>query len=144
MMYGMNPYYQNPYSPVQTSQLPSFMQGGPLAANGFTGMQETKITVAQVPTIEQVERVQMLPGEIKIVLVQNNPDFLAIRAADNAGFVTTQYRTSTIIDPKTMQSQAQYASVQSVAELKNEINEIKKALGGALNAIPNTNDAAGA
>lgn len=128
-MYGMNPYN------FQFMQQPQYMQQPQMVP------QEAQITVAQVQTIDQVERVQMLPGERKIVLVQNDPNFLAIRVANNAGFVSTEYRTSQIIDPKTMQQQVQYAPVQAVVELKNEVDELKKMIGGKKNAKPTPGDA---
>lgn len=58
--------------------------------------------LAIVPTINDVERVQMTPGERKVVLIQNSPNIHAIRAADAAGFVATEYRESKVIDPKSL------------------------------------------
>lgn len=130
-VYGMNPYqFQFYQQQPQYMQQPQMMQP-----------QEAKITVAQVPTVEQVERVQMLPGERKIVLVQNDQNFLAIRVADNAGFVSTEYRTSQIIDPKSATQQVQYAPVQAVLELKSEIEKLKEMIGVTANAKPNSRDA---
>lgn len=134
MMY--NPYAGMPQAPMnQFGQMPYNpypMQNAP-----------TGITVAQVPTIDDVEKVQMMPNERKIVLVQNDPNLFAIRVADNAGWAKTEYRTSAVIDPKTMTQQPQYAPVQAVLELKNEIEEIKKTLGGGMNAKSASVDAAG-
>lgn len=144
-MYPYNPYSY--MSPQMSQQNPfTFNQMAPAGSSPFSSPQEAQITVAQVQTVDQVERVQMLPGERKIVLVQNDPNFLAIRVADNAGFVSTEYRTSTVIDPKKMNQQPQYAPIQVVAELKNEVDEIKKALGGVINANaePASQSAAGA
>lgn len=87
---------------------------------------EAQITVAQVPTVDHVEQVQMRPGERKIILVQNDPNFLAIRVADTAGFVTTEYRTSQVIDPKSATQQIQYASVHAVMELKKEVDGLRE------------------
>lgn len=130
-MYGMNPYnFQFVPQQPQYMQQPQVMQP-----------QEAQITVAQVPTVDQVERVQMLPGERKIVLVQNDPNFLAIRVANNAGFVSTEYRTSQIIDPKNMQQQVQYAPVQAVIDLKNEVDKLKEMIGGSKRAKSNSGDA---
>lgn len=113
---GYNPYAFNPYNQqylMQQQQMQQMQQVQP----------ESKvpgITVVQVPTIDHVEQIQMLPGERKIVLVQNNPDFLAIRVADNAGFVNTEYRMSQVFDPKAaqQQQQVQYAPLDSVVQLK--------------------------
>ena len=128
------------YSPYANPYQMGAQQYGQMGYNPYPQMQNPQvgaaasIVVAQVPTVEHVEQVQMAPGERKIVLVQNNPDFIAIRVADNAGFVKTEYRMSQIVDPKTLQGKPQYAPVQAVIELKNEVEEIKKALGGVVNA----------
>lgn len=136
-----NPY-TNPYLMPQQQ----FSAGGaqPFQSAFQPQIQQASITVAQVPTIDHVEQVQMSPGDRKIVLVQNNPDFLAIRVADNAGFVTTEYRTSQVIDPKTMNSQMQYAPVQAVVELKQEVDRLRKMVEGKPNAKSNSKSSAGA
>lgn len=125
---GYNPYAFNPYNQqylMQQQQMQQMQQVQP----------ESKvpgITVVQVPTIDHVEQIQMLPGERKIVLVQNNPDFLAIRVADNAGFVNTEYRMSKVFDPKAaqQQQQVQYAPLDSVVQLKKELDDLKKMMEG--------------
>lgn len=125
---GYNPYAFNPYNQqylMQQQQMQQMQQVQP----------ESKvpgITVVQVPTIDHVEQIQMLPGERKIVLVQNNPDFLAIRVADNAGFVNTEYRMSQVFDPKAaqQQQQVQYAPLDSVVQLKKELDDLKKMMEG--------------
>lgn len=136
--YGAGYPYQAPQMGAFSSAMmqPGMMQNAAQTATQtqFSPLQETKITAALVPTVDQVERVQMLPGERKIILVQNDPNFLAIRVADNAGFVSTEYRTSQVIDPKTAAQQVQYAPVQAVLELKSEVDELKKMIGGTANA----------
>ena len=141
----------NPYMIGMAPQMasnPQFNQMGynyqPQQMQAVQPNPTASIMVAQVPTVEHVEQVQMNPGDRKIVLVQNNPDFIAIRVADNAGFVSTEYRMSHVVDPKTLQAQPQYAPVQAVLELKNEIDEIKKSLGGVINAKPNPQPVNGA
>lgn len=125
-MYDFNPY--NPYnSYIATQQRfgnqmmnqPPMMQSQP---------QQAGIGVAQVPTIEHVEQVQMTPGEMKIVLIQNNPNYMAIRVADRAGFVSTH-----IVDPKTLKTVQQYAPIESVAVLRDEIEQLKRMIGGVAN-----------
>ena len=128
---GYNPYAFNPYNQQylmqqqQMQQIQQMQQSQP----------ESKvpgITVVQVPTIDHVEQIQMRPGERKIVLVQNIPDFLAIRVADNAGFVNTEYRMSQVFDPKAaqQQQQVQYAPLDSVVQLKKELDDLKKMMEG--------------
>lgn len=127
-MYGAySPYQINPYQPYPPQ--PQQMQNTqPLQQ----GMKVSGITVVQVPTIEHVEQVQMFPSERKIVLVQNNPDFMAIRVADNAGFVNTEYRMTQVFDPKStqQQQQVQYAPMDAVMQLKKELDDLKKSLEG--------------
>lgn len=122
---GYNPYQMNPYQPYPPQ--PQQMQNAQALQQG---MKMSGITVVQVPTVDHVEQVQMLPGERKIVLVQNNPDFMAIRVADNAGFVSTEYRMTQVFNPKSTQQQVQYAPMETVVQLKDELDEIKKALEG--------------
>ena len=122
---GYNPYQMNPYQPYPPQ--PQQMQNAQALQQG---MKMSGITVVQVPTVDHVAQVQMLPGERKIVLVQNNPDFMAIRVADNAGFVSTEYRMTQVFNPKSTQQQVQYAPMETVVQLKNELDEIKKALEG--------------
>lgn len=122
---GYNPYAFNPYNQQYLMQQQQMQQ--PQLESKVPG-----ITVVQVPTIDHVEQIQMLPGERKIVLVQNNPDFLAIRVADNAGFVNTEYRMSQVFDPKAaqQQQQVQYAPIDSVVQLKKELDDLKKMMEG--------------
>lgn len=68
-----NGYPQNMYMPNNaTVQAPSGME------------------VVPVSLIQQVEQVQVQPGQRKMVLVQNEP-VIASRFADNMGLVTTEY-----------------------------------------------------
>lgn len=101
-------------------------------------MQQSKpdITVAQVSTIDQVEQVQMLPGERKIILVQNVP-VMAIRIADQMGLVQTEYRKTETFDPHTQQPAApaaEYAPLSAVQQLQHQVetltNELNAMKGG--------------
>lgn len=122
-MYG-NPYFQ---------QFQQSFQPQP---------QQPSISVAFVPTVADVERVEMRPGERKIVLVQNDPNFLAIRVADMAGYTQTEYRTSQPFDPKTTQGTPQLAPADMVQALSGRVDELEKKLEGILNAKPARNAAA--
>ena len=128
---GYNPYAFNPYNQqylMQQQQMQQIQQmQQPQPESKVPG-----ITVVQVPTIDHVEQIQMLPGERKIVLVQNNPDFMAIRVADNAGFVNTEYRMSQVFDPKSaqQQQQVQYAPLDSVVDINNRLEKIEKMMEG--------------
>ena len=79
-MYNYNPYY--PQFGQQNSIYPQ---------NQFIQSQQNPgMEVVPVPTIQQVEQVQVQPGQRKMVLVQNEP-VIASRSADNMGLVTTDY-----------------------------------------------------
>lgn len=125
---GYNPYAFNPYNQqylMQQQQMQQMQQMQPEA-------KVPGITVVHVPTIDHVEQVGMLPGDRKIVLIQNNPDVMAIRVADNAGFVNTEYRKSQVFDPKAaqQQQQVQYAPLDSVVDINNRLEKIEKMMEG--------------
>ena len=132
--------YVNPYDNSFSQRVRQMAAASPATAS----MQGWGLAI--VPTINDVEHVQMTPGERKVVLIQNSPNIHAIRAADAAGFVATEYRESKVIDPKSLapeQPQQQYASIQEVNDLKTEIAKLKSMLEGA-NAKPTAKSAAGA
>ena len=98
------------------------------------------ITVGQVATIEQVEQVQLMPGEKKIILVQNAP-IMAIRIADQMGLVQTEYRKLEAFDPRqTQPTQTEYAPLSEVEQLKSQMkqlyNELNAIKGGSNNGKP--------
>lgn len=125
MYSGYNPYAFNPYNQQYLMQQQQMQQVQPEA-------KVPGITVVHVPTIDHVEQVGMLPGDRKIVLIQNNPDVMAIRVADNAGFVNTEYRKSQVFDPKATQPQQkiQYAPIESVVDINNRLEKIEKMMEG--------------
>lgn len=131
-MWGTMNYNQYPFSSIQQQmqQQNSFVPQAVMQTSMQYQTQEPRITVAQVPTIEHVEQVQMSPNDRKIILIQNDPDVMAIRVADNAGFVSTEYRRSKVFDPKSNSQQVQYAPYQTVEKLREEIEELKKLVGG--------------
>lgn len=87
---------------------PSFPTG---FQNSFSGqvIPQTPATqngvqdLVSVQTIEQVEQVQVQPGQRRIVMVQNDP-VIAARVADNMGLVSTQYYQLTPYDPHAVAS----------------------------------------
>lgn len=126
---GVSPYgnpYNSPYLMQQQQQQQQLAQNQQQMQQ--VGMRVSGITVVQVPTISNVDQIQMMPGERKIVFVQDDPDFLAIRVADSAGFVKTEYRRSQIFDPKAAQQAAQYAPMDAVAQLRQEVDALKTRL----------------
>lgn len=116
--------YANPY----------MMQGFQPFQQGF--QQFPEVAAAVVPTINDVEQTRVNPGETKFVLVQNAP-VLAIRVADRTGLnISTEYRRTEVFDPKAMQQQAEQIQVAAIQQLQQEMDEIKKQLGGLTNAKP--------
>lgn len=76
--------------------------------NGYTGQQgpsQGNQELVPVQTVDQVEQVQVQPGQRRIVMVQNEP-VIAARIADNMGLVTTQYYQLTPYDPHAVSSTA--------------------------------------
>lgn len=146
-MYG-NPYMSGMPSPYGYGAQNSFYnQPNNFTPNQFgqpqTGAQQQTsvgITVGQVATIEQVEQVQLMPGEKKIILVQNAP-IMAIRIADQMGLVQTEYRKLEAFDPRQAQPvQTEYAPLSEVEQLKSQMkqlyNELNAIKGGNANGKP--------
>lgn len=82
-MYNQYPYgYQQFGQQANTFPQNMYMQNSAMNPSGME--------VVPVPSIQQVEQVQVQPGQRKMVLVQNEP-VIASRSADNMGLVTTDY-----------------------------------------------------
>lgn len=140
--------YQSPYGYGYTS--PYLMQQQQAQQRAAASM--PSITVAQVPTLAQVEQVQMQPGERKVIFVQNDPAMMAIRIADQMGLVQTEYRRTEIIDPKAAQPAAneRYAPADDVQRLRQDIDALRGDVeamrkrmtdGGAKSDVSNTKPA---
>lgn len=123
-MYG-SPYFQQfqqgfqqPMQPMQ--QMPQMQPMQPAKPD---------ITVAQVATIEQVEQVQMMPGERKVILVQNAP-VIAIRIADQMGLVQTEYRRTETFDPHAQQQAPtqEYAPLAVVQQMQAQMQALESEL----------------
>lgn len=115
-MYGMNGMgniygYPSPTFPSAGSYGGFNGQGNStpgFSANGYTGQQggvQSNQELVPVQTVDQVEQVQVQPGQRRIVMVQNEP-VIAARIADNMGLVTTQYYQLTPYDPHAVASSA--------------------------------------
>lgn len=116
-MYGMNGMtgansmgsiygYPSPTFPVPGAYNGPGGQGN-ISTPGYTGQTALQGNQELVPvqTVDQVEQVQVQPGQRRIVMVQNEP-VIAARIADNMGLVTTQYYQLTPYDPHTVSSSA--------------------------------------
>lgn len=101
--YGYQPMY--PGFTSQMGQQGTFQpMGMPQPTPGMSAPQNAVqggMEVVPVQTIQQVEQVQVQPGQRKMILVQNEP-VVAARSADNMGLVTTEYYQLTKFDPHAM------------------------------------------
>lgn len=132
-MYG---YPYSPYFSPQTGQImapgqvPGIMQNAPQGPqNAPQGME-----VIPVQTIQQVEQVQVQPGQRKMVLVQNEP-VIAARSADNMGLVATDYFRLEKFDPHAVAqaapAAANYVTPEQLEERLTAFAESLKPAGRA-------------
>ena len=83
-------YNQYPYGYPQFGQQANGYPQNMYMPNNATAQAAGGMEVVPVSLIQQVEQVQVQPGQRKMVLVQNEP-VIASRSADNMGLVTTEY-----------------------------------------------------
>lgn len=133
---GMNQYGAYGYPPPQfsTTQQGGFMNGGVsqptqqtnglnVPQNGFQSGQE----LVTVQTIDQVEQVQVQPGQRRIVMVQNSP-VIAARSADNMGLVTTEYYNLSKFDHHAVAQNAQAVHYITEEQLENRLASFAESL----------------
>ena len=126
-MFGVNPYSpygypapfgnQGPQSPMSQTQFMQQPQQQPQQS------QAGGPDWIQVPTIKQVEQVQVPTGGKAWVMVQNEPVF-ALRTADNMGLVTTDYYRFEKIDPA-VTTPAPSADYITRAEFEQFVSSLK-------------------
>lgn len=130
-MYGMGIGQPTPYIDPMTGQwiMPQ-MQG----MQQTTGMmqnnvqpQQNTMEVIPVQTIQQVEQVQVQPGQRKMVLVQNEP-VIANRTADSMGLVTTDYFRLERFDPNAIPAQSPAANYVTVEQLEERLSSFADSL----------------
>lgn len=116
-MYGFGMGQPSPYMDPMTGQwvMPQMqgMQSPGMMQNNAQPQQNT-MEVIPVQTIQQVEQVQVQPGQRKMVLVQNEP-IIANRTADSMGLVTTDYFRLERFDPNAIPAQ-NYVTVEQLEE----------------------------
>lgn len=132
-MYGMGMGQPVPYidpqtgqwviPPMQSMQMPGMTQNGSQPPqNAPHGME-----VIPVQTIQQVEQVQVQPGQRKMVLVQNEP-VIAARSADNMGLVSTDYFHLERFDPKAAVPAAPAANYVTPEQLEERLTAFAESL----------------
>lgn len=107
--YGNQPYYQpqqnyNYQNNYQTPQTP-----------------QSNIDWIRVNTIDEAERVQVMPGQKKWIMLANEPIFV-LRVADNMGLTTTEaYRFEKIDNVETSKTQ-EYVTREEFNTFVNSLN----------------------
>lgn len=84
-----------------------------------------------VPTIADVDKVMVQPGETRWIMVQNEP-VMAVKKADTMGYASGEYYRLTKIDPAAMQTpaEAQYlTSAQADQKIQAAVKaEVERAM----------------
>ena len=78
-----------------------------------------------VPTIADVDKVMVQPGETRWIMVQNEP-VMAVKKADTMGYASGEYYRLTKIDPAAMQTPAE-AQYLTSAQADQKIQAAVKA-----------------
>lgn len=111
MDYGYNSYIAPNYN---YSPKPNYNMGGMISppANSSPWL--------YVPTVKDVQSVQVQPGQKAWVMVQNDCVF-ALRSADNMGIVTTDFYRFEKIDEEAANPQTEYVTRKEWEEFLNSI-----------------------
>ena len=132
-MYPFDGYsmFNNPYS-MQNMQNQNFMNNYPAPQNTQPNTQSGGMEIINVQTIQQVEQVQIAPGQRKLIMVQNEP-VVAVRVADNMGLASTEYYKLIKFDPFANETNThgadsnKYVTEEQLEERLNKlIDSIKK------------------
>lgn len=111
--YGAQPmtgYGQNQYMPQMQGQ---------------TGQMAAQSPFTMVPTIADVDKVSVQPGETKWIMVQSDPIF-AVKTANAMGYAPAEYYRFDQIDPAAMQTPAE-AQYLTSAQADQKIQAAVKA-----------------
>ena len=111
MDYGYNSYIAPNYN---YSSKPNYNMGGMISppTNSSPWL--------YVPTVKDVQSVQVQPGQKAWVMVQNDCVF-ALRSADNMGIVTTDFYRFEKIDEEAANPQTEYVTRKEWEEFLNSI-----------------------
>lgn len=111
MDYGYNSYIAPNYN---YSPKPNYNMGGMISP------QANSSPWLYVPTVKDVQSVQVQPGQKAWVMVQNDCVF-ALRSADNMGIVTTDFYRFEKIDEEAANPQTEYVTRKEWEEFLNSI-----------------------
>lgn len=145
-MYPFDGYsmFNNPYSMqnMQNMQNQNFMNNYPAPQNTQQGGME----IINVQTIQQVEQVQIAPGQRKLIMVQNEP-VVAVRVADNMGLASTEYYKLMKFDPFVNETDthkddsSKYVTEEQLEERLNKlVDNIKKEMRANVKSADGVND----
>lgn len=129
-MYGMGmgqpvPYIDPMSGQLVMPQMQSIQTSGIMQNNAQP--RTNTMEVIPVQTIQQVEQVQVQPGQRKMVLVQNEP-IIANRTADSMGLVTTDYFRLERFDPNAIPAQAPAQNYVTVEQLEERLSAFADSL----------------
>jgi hypothetical protein len=91
--------------------------------------QSNSVEAMYVNSLQQVEQVQIQPGQTKMIIAQNE-SIIAMRSADNMGLATTDYYKLVPVYPFSQQEQTQKAKPNYVTE-----EQLEKRLGELVESI---------
>ena len=105
MAYPFGGWQSNPYSGMS---LMGFGQGQyqQQMAQQAAPQSGGQSPFTMVPTIADVDKVMVQPGETRWIMVQNEP-VMAVKKADTMGYASGEYYRLTKIDPAAMQTPAE-------------------------------------
>lgn len=129
-MYGFGMGQPSPYMDPMTGQwiMPQMQGFQPTSAMQSNAQpQQNTMEVIPVQTVQQVEQVQVQPGQRKMVLVQNEP-IIANRTADSMGLVTTDYFRLERFDPNAIPAQAPAQNYVTVEQLEERLSAFADSL----------------
>ena len=123
------------YSPYgyMMPQFSQFSQFGPATQNVPQRPQQSGPDWMQVPTVKQVEQIQVQPGGKAWVMVQNEPVF-ALRVADQMGLVTTSYYRFEKYDPEASAPAPDYVTRAEFERFVQSLSAPKQPSGRVANA----------
>lgn len=123
MGYPYGGWQQNPYNvpPIGGYGQSQYQQQVP----GQAAQMSAQTPFTMVPTIADVDKVMVQPGETRWIMVQNEP-VMAVKKADTMGYASGEYYRLTKIDPAAMQTPAE-AQYLTSAQADQKIQAAVKA-----------------
>lgn len=134
MAYPFGGWQSNPYSkmsPMGFGQGQYQQQMAQQAAPQSGG--QSPFTM--VPTIADVDKVMVQPGETRWIMVQNEP-VIAVKKADTMGYASGEYYRLTKIDPAAMQTPAPGCNYVTEQQMEERINAAISQVMSQMQPVP--------